>query len=199
MEIKPEPVEVILTNKFLKAKKEAENTKEKRREARKENQNQKKKKNKTYVDVDASRFNPPKMFYIASFAGVIFLAFMLNILGILLSSKVQIFLGLGLAILYFLALLVIEIMKNVDVRSKQKAEKVEEEKEECSCSKNKAKNLITFVAYDEDHSSKKNFIYGQVKGVEHYATFYVDNNFSVYAMDKFKIQIPEESIILKKK
>ena len=59
------------------------------------------------------------------------------------------------------------------------------------------KNLITFTAYDEDKSSNKNFIYGVVSGVENYATFHVENNFSVYAMDKFKIHIPPESIILK--
>ena len=59
------------------------------------------------------------------------------------------------------------------------------------------RNLITFTAYDEDKSSSKNFIYGVVKGVENYATFHVENNFSVYAMDKFKIHIPPESIILK--
>ena len=58
-------------------------------------------------------------------------------------------------------------------------------------------NLITFTAYDEDKSSNKNFIYGVVNGVENYATFHVENNFSVYAMDKFKIHIPEDSIILK--
>ena len=58
-------------------------------------------------------------------------------------------------------------------------------------------NLITFTAYDEDKSSKKNFIYGLVKGMEEYATFHVDNNFSVYAMDKFKVHIPKESITLK--
>ena len=58
-------------------------------------------------------------------------------------------------------------------------------------------NLITFTAYDEDKSSNKNFIYGLVKGMDNYATFHVDNNFSVYAMDKFKIHIPEDSIILK--
>ena len=59
------------------------------------------------------------------------------------------------------------------------------------------KNLITFTAYDEDKSSNKNFIYGVVKGMENYATFHVENNFSVYAMDRFKIHIPEDSIILK--
>ncbi|MBR4377778.1 MAG: sn-glycerol-3-phosphate ABC transporter ATP-binding protein UgpC [Bacilli bacterium] len=59
------------------------------------------------------------------------------------------------------------------------------------------KNLITFTAYDEDKSSNKNFIYGVVKGIENYATFHVENNFSVYAMDKFKIHIPGDSIILK--
>ena len=58
-------------------------------------------------------------------------------------------------------------------------------------------NLITFIAYDEDKSSKKNFIYGQVEGMDDYATFHVDNNFSVYAMDKFKVHIPKESITLK--
>ena len=58
-------------------------------------------------------------------------------------------------------------------------------------------NLITFTAYDEDKSKNKNFIYGLVSGVENYATFYVDNNFSVYAMDKFKVHIPKEGIELK--
>jgi len=59
-------------------------------------------------------------------------------------------------------------------------------------------NLLTFTAYDEDKSDKKNFIYGQVHGLEKYATFYVENNFSVYAMDKFKVHIPKESVVLKK-
>ena len=59
-------------------------------------------------------------------------------------------------------------------------------------------NLITFEAYDEYKSPTKNFIYGAVKGVEDYATFYVDNTFSVYAMDKFKIHIPKKAISLKK-
>ena len=59
-------------------------------------------------------------------------------------------------------------------------------------------NLVTFTAYDEDKSTKKNFIYGVVDGVENYATFYVDNNFSVYAMDKFKVHIPADGVILKK-
>ena len=58
-------------------------------------------------------------------------------------------------------------------------------------------NLITFTAYDEDKSSKKNFIYGQVSGMDAYATFQVDNNFSVYAMDKFKVHIPMASITIK--
>ena len=58
-------------------------------------------------------------------------------------------------------------------------------------------NLITFTAYDEDKSSKKNFIYGVVPGMEEYATFHVDNNFSVYAMDRFKVHIPMASITLK--
>ena len=58
-------------------------------------------------------------------------------------------------------------------------------------------NLITFTAYDEDKSSKKNFIYGVVPGMDDYATFHVDNNFSVYAMDKFKVHIPMTSITLK--
>ena len=59
------------------------------------------------------------------------------------------------------------------------------------------KNLITFTAYDEDKSSNKNFIYGVVKGIENYATFHVENNFSVYAMDKFKIHIPANAITLR--
>ena len=59
-------------------------------------------------------------------------------------------------------------------------------------------NLITFEAYDELKSKNKNFIYGKVKGLSDYATFYVENNFSVYAMDKFKIHIPAELIKLEK-
>ena len=62
-----------------------------------------------------------------------------------------------------------------------------------------ALNTISFEAYDEDKLNKKAFIYGKVKGIdENYATFYVDNDFSVYAMDKFKVYIPKEGVILKK-
>ena len=58
---------------------------------------------------------------------------------------------------------------------------------------------ISFEAYDEDKLNKKAFIYGKVKGMdENYATFYVNNDFSVYAMDKFKVYIPKEGVILKK-
>ena len=59
-------------------------------------------------------------------------------------------------------------------------------------------NLIKFEAYDEYKSPTKNFIYGKVKDMEEYATFYVDNTFSVYAMDKFKIHVPKKAISLKK-
>ncbi len=91
-----------------------------------------------------------------------------------------------------------EDLQNAEARIKEKTEYLTNLHAELFAQNPELKtNLITFTAYDEDKSSNKNFIYGVVNGVENYATFHVENNFSVYAMDKFKIHIPEDSIILK--
>ena len=87
-------------------------------------------------------------------------------------------------------------MKVVKVTSKDKLKKLLKEKELKDFAQPNT-NLITFTAYDEDKAKNKNFIYGLVDGIEHYATFYVENNFSVYAMDKFKVHIPPQGIELK--
>ena len=91
-----------------------------------------------------------------------------------------------------------EDLQDAESRVKEKTEYLNKLREDLFAQNPELKtNLITFTAYDEDKSSNKNFIYGVVNGVENYATFHVENNFSVYAMDKFKIHIPEDSIILK--
>ena len=41
--------------------------------------------------------------------------------------------------------------------------------------------------------------YVAINGFEHYASFVVDNNFSVYKMPKFSLYVPREALVLKKK
>ena len=59
------------------------------------------------------------------------------------------------------------------------------------------KNTIKVSAYDEDVLGKKIAVYVQVTDVENYATFVLDNNFSVYKMPKFELYVPEDGFTLK--
>ena len=62
-----------------------------------------------------------------------------------------------------------------------------------------ASNVLKVSAYDEDVLGSKLLAYVAVNGFEHYASFVVDNNFSVYKMPKFSLYVPREALILKKK
>ncbi len=62
-----------------------------------------------------------------------------------------------------------------------------------------ASNVLKVSAYDEDVLGSKLLAYVAVNGFEHYASFVMDNNFSVYKMPKFSLYVPREALILKKK
>ena len=62
-----------------------------------------------------------------------------------------------------------------------------------------ASNVLKVSAYDEDVLGSKLLAYVAINGFEHYASFVVDNNFSVYKMPKFSLYVPREALILKKK
>ena len=61
------------------------------------------------------------------------------------------------------------------------------------------KNKIKVSAYDEDVLGSKLLAYVQVSGFESYASFVVDNNFSVYKMPKFELYVPQDAFELKAK
>ena len=61
------------------------------------------------------------------------------------------------------------------------------------------KNLIKVSAYDEDILGDKLLIYVDVDGFENYASFVVENSFSVYKMPKFEMFVPEDGFTLIKK
>ena len=61
------------------------------------------------------------------------------------------------------------------------------------------KNVIKVSAYDEDVLGTKLLAYVQINGFENYASFVMDNNFSVYKMPKFSLYVPREGFILKPK
>lgn len=58
------------------------------------------------------------------------------------------------------------------------------------------KSSLKFSAYDEEPGKHMNTIFGSIKGFGDYVTFVVDNNFSVYKMPKFSIDIPFEALKL---
>ena len=58
------------------------------------------------------------------------------------------------------------------------------------------RNRIKVSAYDEDLLGDKLLIYVQVAGFEHYCSFVVNNNFSVYKMPKFEMYVPREAFEL---
>ena len=60
-----------------------------------------------------------------------------------------------------------------------------------------APNKIKVSAYDEDVLGDELLIYVQIPGFEHYASFVVPNNFSVYKMPKFEMYVPSDAFELK--
>ncbi len=63
---------------------------------------------------------------------------------------------------------------------------------------NKGKYL-TVSCYDEEPQHKTNTVFAKINGFNEYVTFVVENNFSVYKMPKFKIQVPANGFELNKK
>ena len=61
------------------------------------------------------------------------------------------------------------------------------------------RNIIKVSAYDEDVLGTKLLAYVQVEGFENYASFVMENNFSVYKMPKFSMYVPEDGFELKQK
>ena len=61
------------------------------------------------------------------------------------------------------------------------------------------KNTIKVSAYDEDLLGAKLLAYVQVNEFENYASFVVENNFSVYKMPKFEMYVPRDAFKLVKK
>ena len=61
------------------------------------------------------------------------------------------------------------------------------------------KNRIKVSAYDEDVLGTKLLAYVQVNGMEKYASFVMDNKFSVYKMPKFELYVPEDGFELMEK
>ncbi len=61
------------------------------------------------------------------------------------------------------------------------------------------KNIIKVSAYDEDILGTTLLTYVDVEGFENYASFVVENNFSVYKMPKFSLYVPEDGFTLIKK
>ena len=57
-------------------------------------------------------------------------------------------------------------------------------------------NVIKVSAYDEDVLGNKLLAYVQVKGFDNYASFVVDNNFSVYKMPKFDLYVNRDAFEL---
>jgi hypothetical protein len=54
--------------------------------------------------------------------------------------------------------------------------------------------LIAVSSFDEEMLGGKNAIFVQVSGIDHYATFLVDANFSVYKMPKFNLFLEDGAI-----
>lgn len=57
-------------------------------------------------------------------------------------------------------------------------------------------NFIKVSAYDEEVLGDKLLIYVQVPGIEKYASFVVNNNFSVYKLPKFHMFVPDDGFEL---
>ena len=60
-------------------------------------------------------------------------------------------------------------------------------------------NKISVSAYDEDVLGSKLLAYVEVGGFEHYCSFVMENNFSVYKMSKFDLYVPSDGFVLTSK
>ena len=58
-------------------------------------------------------------------------------------------------------------------------------------------NIIPVSAYDEDVLGKKLLVYVQLGNFEKYASFVLNNNFSVYKLPKFNLYVPQDAFTLK--
>ena len=59
------------------------------------------------------------------------------------------------------------------------------------------KQYLSVSCYDEEPQHVLNYIYAQIKGFDEYVTLVTKNNFSVYKMPKFKINVPVDGFELK--
>jgi len=59
-----------------------------------------------------------------------------------------------------------------------------------------SKNTLSVSCYDEEPTGTKNIIFAQIKGFKDYITIETENNFSVYKMPKFKIEVPADGFEL---
>ena len=69
--------------------------------------------------------------------------------------------------------------------------------EEDVCVTANKKQCLSVSCYDEEPQHKLNYIYAKINGFESYVALVVNNNFSVYKMPKFKINVPEDGFELK--
>ena len=60
------------------------------------------------------------------------------------------------------------------------------------------KQYLSVSCYDEEPQHVLNYIYAQIKGFDEYVTLVSENNFSVYKMPKFKINVPVDGFELKR-
>ena len=56
--------------------------------------------------------------------------------------------------------------------------------------------VLAVSCYDEEPTGYKNNIFCAIKGFDEYVTIRVENNFSVYKMRKFNIELNEDSFEL---
>ena len=57
---------------------------------------------------------------------------------------------------------------------------------------------LSVSCYDEEPQHVINYIYAKIKGFDEYVTLVMPNNFSVYKMPKFKINVPKDGFELKR-
>ena len=69
------------------------------------------------------------------------------------------------------------------------------EEEVCRVPMNK--QFLSVSCYDEEPQHVLNYIYAKINGFEEYVTLVTKNNFSVYKMPKFKINVPSDGFVLK--
>ena len=60
------------------------------------------------------------------------------------------------------------------------------------------KQCLSVSCYDEEPQHEMNYIYAKINGFDEYVTLVTKNNFSVYKMPKFKINVPVDGFELKR-